>query len=333
MSLHYLSGDEISGKKKSGSKGSGSGSKKSGSKKVKKSKAEKKQARKRVFKKVAKVGLAPARASFLLVTSVNGLRLAKLMAKVWRMPNGKETLTKFWSGFGGDINKLKQAIIKGSKQQISGDQIGSAVATAVATATPIIVALAPILKAFKAHGSDKEAKEFDQGVEKGRADLNNDPDTEKSNVSMPKNKEVGIVTDKDGNAQESSKIPDDKKMDIRSGGSGDDGSGDTGSRPSGSGGSGGSGSSDEELKKEAQTKMGSNFSPLGFYSMILMYLMMFVKTPNLLTEILSSISLMMMILIIPATSNQKYLFNRIAKKIVMDPFNFIQSKIYSYGRK
>ena len=332
MSLNYLSGDEISGKKKkSGSSGSGSKNKK-----VKKTKAEKKQARRRVFKKVAKVGLAPARASFLVVISLNALKIATKLVRVWKKPGGKETLLKFWSGFGGDPAKLKQAIIKGSKQQISGDQIGSAVAVALATASPIIIALAPIIKKFKAEGSDKEAKDFDKGIDTAKNDLNNDDSVEKSNVSMPKNKEVGFVTDKDGSSQESNKIPDDDKMDKKTGGSGsagagsgDDGSGGSGS--SGARGSAGSGGSDEDLKKEAQTKMGSNFSPLGFYSMILIYLMMFVKTPNLFTEILSSFSLLMMILIIPATSNQKYLINRFAKKIVLDPFNFIQSKIYKNG--
>lgn len=330
MSLTYLSGDfDTIGKRKSGG-GGGGGRKasKGGAPRAKKSKAEKKQGRKRVFKKVKKVAVAPARAAFLTVVRLNALKTGTFLARIWGMPNGKETLTKFWSGFGGDISKLKQTIAKGSKQTINADEIGSAVAAAIATATPILVALAPILKHFKVARSKKEAKEFDGGVESGRKELAEDTDVPESKMSMPKNKDVGIVADKNGEATESKSAeanqPEEKtggKSESDGGGSGGGGSTDDGTETATNG--------KQMTKSEAEKTMSSNFSPLGFNFMILMYSFAFAHqlNTNLQTviSILCTYSFIAIVLIPFALSTRKTFIQRLSYSITYKPFNYLQT--------
>jgi hypothetical protein len=104
---------------------------------------------KKVFKPVAKVGLAPARGAFLVLVSLNFAKLANKLYKVYQKDPNK--VIKFWQKFGGDWNKLKKAIAKGSKKSISGllngdPQVGLALQSAIATATPIVV---DAIKMFK----------------------------------------------------------------------------------------------------------------------------------------------------------------------------------------
>lgn len=317
MALTYLSGDDIGRKRKSGGQ---SGSQKKQARQAKRQQrkaatpAEKKAGRKRVFKKVAKVAVAPARAAFLTVVSLNALRLATKMVRVWQQPNGKETLTKFWQGFGGDINKLKKAIIKGSKTQISGDEIGSAsaVTAALATATPIIVALVPIIKNFRAAGSAEEAKEFNEGVDMGKRELAKNESVPKSTASMPKNKDAGVMTDKNGEAQEDEKETEKQRSESETGGTDEE--------------------TDEEKKKlsktqddkikDAEKKLASNFSPLGFNFMLLMYVMLLQPT-NLFIQLIAFYSFVAIILIPVALTNNP--FKNIAYKVVYEPFLYIQN--------
>lgn len=290
MALTYLSGDDIGRKRKSGGQSGGAKKQQRQAKrqtkqaarraaKPAKTKAEKKQGRKRVFKKVAKVAIAPARAAFLTVVSLNALKLATKMVRVWQQPNGKATLTKFWQGFGGNMAALKKAIIKGSKQQISADEIGAAgaVTAAIATATPIIVALVPIIKNFKAAGSKQEAAEFNEGVNEGKKELAESEDVPKARASMPKNKDAGVMVDKDGEAQEDPKETKRGRAESETGGE-DGEDGEDGEKKklmkSGAGGA----ESEDEKTKAARAKMASNWSPLGFYFMALMYLMAYKPT-------------------------------------------------------
>ncbi len=319
MSLSYLSGDDsIAGKKKSGG---GGGSKRGGTKRTK---PEKKQARKRVFKKVAKVAVAPARAAFLTVVSLNALKVGTKMARVYNQDNGPATLQKFWTGFGGDFTKLKKAIAKGSKQTINADEIGVISEAVIATATPIIIALVPILKQFKAGGDKKEAKEFNDGVEEGKKTLADDDDVPKAKTSMPRNKDVGIVADKNGDSVEDPKT-DAGQPESKSGGSDSE--------------SGGGSAKDDDTetatngksmtKSEAEKTMSSTFSPLGFFSMILMYSMLIHTTnANLLTviKLFCTYSLIAIVLIPVALMKRKNIFQRIAYSISFAPFNFITNQ-------
>ncbi len=148
-----------------------------------------------VKKRVAKIGLAPARAAFLTVVSLNGGKVATKLVRVWRKEGGKQKITEFWTKFGGNIDKLKDAIKKGSKEQINGDSVGIALAAALATAAPIIVALLPIIKQFRAEGDAKEAAEFDNTLNDAKRDLSagNVDGAEISEASMMANSDYGVV--------------------------------------------------------------------------------------------------------------------------------------------
>lgn len=185
MALHFLSGDaEMNGKK--------SKAKKSTKKEAKKTK----KASKPKVKKVAKVGLAPSRAAFLATIELNLLKIATKLARVWNKPGGKERLTKFWLNFGGDPEKLKAAIQKGSKQTISGSEMGAVGATTAALAAPIIVAVAKIVSEFKAGGDDKEKKDFDSGVNQALNYLKNNPDANVTDQSMPDRADTALIKPK-----------------------------------------------------------------------------------------------------------------------------------------
>lgn len=94
-----------------------------------------KQVATKVVKTTAVVGLAPARAAFLVLVSGNIAGIAKKMAAAYRV-NPTEVLN-FWNSFGGNPAELKKAISKGAKVAING--IGAVTATVTATATPIVV--------------------------------------------------------------------------------------------------------------------------------------------------------------------------------------------------
>jgi len=162
-------------------------------KKVKKTKAEKKEKRKKVFKKVAKVGLAPARASFLLIVNLNALKLASKLAKLYKIDNQK--LINFWTKLGGKTEALKKAIEKGSKVALSGSgDLGVALEVAIATATPLIIAVVKILKDMKITSPTEQAEE-DKAIDEGKELLEKSPDIEKGSAEMDKDKEVGITKD------------------------------------------------------------------------------------------------------------------------------------------
>jgi len=160
-------------------------------KKVKKTKAEKKEKRKKVFKKVAKVGLAPARASFLLIVNLNALKLASKLAKLYKIDNQK--LINFWTKLGGKTEALKKAIEKGSKVALSGSgDLGVALEVAIATATPLIIAVVKILKDMKVTSPSEQAEE-DKAIDEGKKLLESSPDIEKGSAEMDSDKNVGIT--------------------------------------------------------------------------------------------------------------------------------------------
>lgn len=193
MALYYLSGDIGMSKKNKKSRSEKKDERKQ--KKTSQSKSERKSTRK---KKVAKIGLAPARAAFLAVVNLNGLKVATKLARIYKAPGGEAKLREFWAKFKGDFDKLKQAIAKGSKQTIAGDEIGVAIEVAIATALPIVIALAPLIKNFKAGGDANEMKDFDQGVNDGKETLNSG-DFETGYANMPEDSDLArSKKDEDG---------------------------------------------------------------------------------------------------------------------------------------
>lgn len=208
MSLQYLSGDVLGASRKRQAKKAAKKAKKetktatkAGKKDTRKAKRVEKKAaggRGLVKKKVAKIGLAPARAAFLTAVNLNALKVATKLARMYNKPNGKAALQKFWLKFGGDFEKLKQGISKGSKQQINADSVGVAVEVLLATAAPLLIALAPLLKEFKAGGDTDEMNEFDLGVKEAKEELKNNDDFEKTDGKLPPNKKVGVIKDEGG---------------------------------------------------------------------------------------------------------------------------------------
>lgn len=109
---------------------------------------------KAIAKVVVKVGTTPARNAFLLLVRLNVLKMAtKLGSKLSKI---EPKLKKLWTGLGGNYNVLKSTIVKGSKNKIgcsinglyNPNTVGAepVSTTAVAVATPIIVAIEKILK-------------------------------------------------------------------------------------------------------------------------------------------------------------------------------------------
>jgi len=193
MALYHLSGDDSEfGKSKA--KKEARKEKKAGKKSGRKEKRAKKKAEgKGAGRKIAKVGLAPARAAFLTVVTLNVLKCATKLARVWNKPGGQSKLNTAWAKLGGKTDKLKNAIAKGSKQKISGDEMGAVTETLIATATPIIIIMAKLIKEFKAGGDDEEKADFDKGVDEGVKTLAKSDEFEKGNATMPEGADVAAL--------------------------------------------------------------------------------------------------------------------------------------------
>lgn len=168
MALSYLSDDEV------------------GKDKKKKDKKKKDKKGGGLKQKVKKVAVAPARVAFLSVVTLNGLRLGTKLARVWKQPAGKTKLLAAWTKLGGDVSKLKNAVSKGSKETLSGnmEEVGIALEAALATAIPIILIMAPLIKEFKAGGDAQEMADFDAGVNGARGDFESDPSFESGYADM-----------------------------------------------------------------------------------------------------------------------------------------------------
>jgi hypothetical protein len=96
-------------------------------------------------KAVIKVAGAPVRNSFLLLVQVNFKNLAGKLKRIY--DTNPDKLKTFWSGFSGQWDSLVKAINTGiTKKAIGSIGVVPAVATAVATASPILVKLAKFLK-------------------------------------------------------------------------------------------------------------------------------------------------------------------------------------------
>lgn len=116
--------------------------------------------------RVKSVALAPARNAYLLLVRLNIKKLAVKLAKATSTPQGRQKVHAKWCKLGGNGRKLQSAIDKAyakykRKRGIIGymdaddiGQIGMTTAAALALASPIIAALAPLIKQF---GGEKAA--------------------------------------------------------------------------------------------------------------------------------------------------------------------------------
>jgi hypothetical protein len=100
---------------------------------------------------VARVALAPARGSFLLLVGLNFMGLATKLNDAFI--NKKDATNTWWSKLGGNTNELLRKVEQGAKKKrIFGDDqegaIGVVPAAAASTAAPILVKVATFLKSI-----------------------------------------------------------------------------------------------------------------------------------------------------------------------------------------
>lgn len=152
--------------------------------------------------RVAKIAMAPARAAFLEATRLNILQLGNKLAKLYK--KNPSEVANFWDKFGGDVEKLKRAISQGSKQKLSGDQVGAvALAAGVASALPIVLKAIDMFKKFGLHDSDDE-KQAQNFTDVAQGQLEKDPEVTKTKATLPPGEKAGkIVSDDESGTHES----------------------------------------------------------------------------------------------------------------------------------
>lgn len=91
-----------------------------------------------------KVTLAPSRNAFLGLVSVNAFGLAANLAKAIQKDRSK--VQRFWKDVGGDFSALIRAVNNRQSNKVSGYIGDPATGTAAAAASPILVAVAKLLK-------------------------------------------------------------------------------------------------------------------------------------------------------------------------------------------
>lgn len=146
---------------------------------------KRKEGRKGKGSKVAKIALAPCRAAFLAIVSLNVFGIATKLNTI-----SKDKVSKFWQKFKGKDKNIFEAINKGkARKESKANGIGAVTAAAaIATATPILVALVAFFKENRVPTEDLES-----GVDMGKEFLLEDPETEKGTTDeyLPPDK-VGV---------------------------------------------------------------------------------------------------------------------------------------------
>ena len=125
---------------------------------------------------LATIPLAPSRTAFLGLVRLNALKLANKMVEAeTKNPNKIKNL---WVKMGGDWNVLKNTINAGSKAgKLSG--LGDpTLAGAIASATPILVAVTKLLRELNVKGANDP--ELDEAIEQGKMDLESNPNVTKT---------------------------------------------------------------------------------------------------------------------------------------------------------
>ena len=185
-------------------------------------KAKRQQRRKEKGSRVAKIGLAPARAAFLKAVQLNAMKLAEKMARVYKKDSVK--LFEFWRKFGGDTEKLKQAIEKGIKSKLSGIGVVG-LAAGLSAALPIVTLFLKLL-ADMGLVSKQEISEDEAAVNEAKTNLELDDSTPKGNIEMPEGEDTALLienkgartTDKDDNTDETTESKGDIKRYLLIGG-------------------------------------------------------------------------------------------------------------------
>jgi hypothetical protein len=167
-----------------------------------KRKGKRKETIKKLFKKkgrLKKYGLAPARASFLLLVSINFLGLAKKFDMA--IQKNETKVRNWWEKWGGNYGKLLKAIEKGKNKKIFKSkkrlgetlsdseltgELGLSVAAAISSATPLLVAVKKLFKALdiKLIGK-KKIKEQPEEEQEQSQDEQSEEEQEQSQEEQP----------------------------------------------------------------------------------------------------------------------------------------------------
>lgn len=126
--------------------------------------------KKKLFGFIKKVGLSPSRNAFLLLIKLNVFKLAEKLYKA--IKKNEPALKRKWESLGGNYTKLKNTVIKRIQKRIqkgkmvagtNHDYIGAVpLSAAIATALPILKALADFVGKMKAGKSQQNQEEENQ---------------------------------------------------------------------------------------------------------------------------------------------------------------------------
>ena len=153
LGYNYLGLDEIGGRRKD----------KRQAKRAARKQKRKDRRDKRGGSIVKKIALAPARAAFLLLLKTNALKLRTRLRQAW-VKDKNAVITKLVKRFGFKQENFLKELNRKESQQLSGALGEPAVATALATAAPIIAAVAQILRSLGIKSNDLEKTARDNGA-------------------------------------------------------------------------------------------------------------------------------------------------------------------------
>lgn len=135
----------------------------------KKTKEERKARREKAKQVFKGVSLAIPRGAFLVLVDFNALKLADKLTLGY--VRDAKSVGDFWEKVGGNVNELVKAMKHGAGKRTSGPGMGivvaATIATAIATATPIIIAATELLKKLKAAGDQQEQERTDDAIDEG----------------------------------------------------------------------------------------------------------------------------------------------------------------------
>lgn len=130
--------------------------------------------------KVAKIAAAPMRGAFLAIIKINGFNLAKKLSQAIR--KDRDRIQRFWAKFGGNWDDLVKEINKKSGEAAVGAIV---MTTALAAATPILIAVGTLLKEMDLFSKEEE-EDLELGISEGEDIISTDPEYQKSEMDLPK---------------------------------------------------------------------------------------------------------------------------------------------------
>jgi hypothetical protein len=138
--------------------------------------------------KIKQIGIAPARAGFLIAVRTNFLKLANRLAETARIDQA-DLKNKWEKGYGGNWNKLKETINKSIKGVPALNGLGAvdlaAIATLITAGIPIIMGMISIIKNKRGQADLADSAGDQAGLDKLAKDALNVNPNEINNLDIP----------------------------------------------------------------------------------------------------------------------------------------------------